>query len=122
MSKPWEGVKCKIGAALRKLLLERADRKGKVVPGDRLGGDLFDTLAASIEPEVDEPPRERYETTTRLNIRGGPGTDFEKLDESPLAAGAVLERLDEDGPWMKVSVAGEGGLIGWVHGSYLRLV
>ena len=69
-----------------------------------------------------ERPRERYETTVRLNIRGGPGTEFEKLDESPLAPGSVLEYLDADGPWSKVAVETDGAVVGWVHGSYLRIV
>lgn len=73
-----------------------------------------------------ERPRERYETTVRLNIRGGPGTEFEKLDESPLAPGTVLEYLDADGPWTKVGIESAtedaGGVVGWVYGSYLRIV
>ena len=87
--------------------------------------DLVDSRGiGAIEDESgEEPPRrERYETTVRLNIRGGPGTDFETLEASPLAPGTALERLDGDGPWMKVAVEGPGGVVGWVHGSYLRLI
>ncbi len=73
------------------------------------------------EPDEREPAPERYETTTRLNIRGGAGVEFEKLDVSPLAPGTVVEYQDRDGPWTKVSVDGTD-IIGWVHSGYLRLV
>lgn len=73
------------------------------------------------EPDEREPAPERYQTTTRLNIRGGAGVEFEKLDVSPLAPGTVVEYLDRDGPWTKVSVDGTD-IIGWVHSGYLRLV
>lgn len=69
-----------------------------------------------------EHPRERYETTVRLNIRGGPGTEFEKLDVSPLDPGTVLECLDTDGPWTKVRIEDADDVVGWVHGSFLRIV
>ena len=72
-------------------------------------------------PDDTEPVRERYETTVRLNIRGGPGTGFETLEASPLDKGAVVLRLDDDGPWIKVEVEATDGLVGWVHGSYVRL-
>ncbi len=73
------------------------------------------------EPDEREPAPERYETTTRLNIRGGAGVEFEKLDVSPLAPSTVVEYQDRDGPWTKVSVDGTD-IIGWVHSGYLRLV
>ncbi len=78
--------------------------------------------ALDEEPDDREHPRERCVTTTRLNIRGGPGTGFEKLDESPLAPGTVLEYLDDDGVWTKVNLVGADAVIGWVHGSYLRII
>ena len=87
--------------------------------------DLLDDRgigALEEESEDRERPRECYVTTTRLNIRGGPGTGFEKLDESPLAPGTVLECLDDDGVWTKVKLEGADAVIGWVHGSYLRLI
>ena len=57
-----------------------------------------------------------------MNIRGGSGVEFEKLDESPLAPGTVLEHLDDDGVWAKVNLEGADKVIGWVHGSYLRMI
>ena len=86
--------------------------------------DLVDSRGiGAIEEEAGdvEPARERYETTVRLNIRGGPGTEFEKLEISPLEKGGAVVRLDDDGPWIKVEVEDADGVVGWVHGSYLRL-
>lgn len=74
------------------------------------------------EPDEKERPVERYVSTTRLNIRGGPGIEYEKLDESPLAPGTVLEHLESDGEWMKVRLEHADAVIGWVHGGYLRVM
>jgi N-acetylmuramoyl-L-alanine amidase len=64
--------------------------------------DLLDNRGiGAIEDESDDRERspERYVSTTRLNIRGGPGVEFERLDESPLAPGTILEYLDHKGVW-----------------------
>lgn len=68
----------------------------------------------------------RFETTTHLNIRSGPGTTHEKLDASPLPPATRLEIVREDGRWRLVDVEGEvegeRDVQGWVHGSYIRRV
>ena len=101
----------------------------KFDPGPAFPMECFSNLVddrgiGALEGESDdrERPRERYVTTTRLNIRGGSGVEFEKLDESPLAPGTVLEHLDDDGAWTKVNLEGADKVIGWVHGSYLRMI
>lgn len=80
------------------------------------------TGAVDDESGYVERPRERYMATTRLNIRGGPGLEYEKLDESPLATGTALEYLDDEGVWTKVRLVDADAVIGWVHGGYLRIV
>ncbi len=70
---------------------------------------------------------ELYETTTNLNIRIGPGTDFEKLDISPLAKETEVIILNSFASWKYVEVthevADEGcGIKGWVSGRYLKRV
>jgi N-acetylmuramoyl-L-alanine amidase len=69
---------------------------------------------------------EEYETITNLNIRQGPGTEYDKILEMPLPPGTNLGVLDIDGAWMFVDVLDEIGddsdIEGWVHGKYLRLV
>lgn len=72
---------------------------------------------------------EIHETTTSLNIRQGPGTQFATLPGSPLAPGTRVEILMAEARWRFVEVpapAAEAGevmdLQGWVHGGYLRRV
>lgn len=84
---------------------------------DSRGIGAVDTL-----PNAGEPAPEQYETMTRVNIRGGPGTEFEKLDESPLAVGTRVAKQDQDGVWCQVSLDASPGVQGWVHSRYLRLV
>lgn len=53
----------------------------------------------------------------RLNLRGGPGTDFEALGR--LSRGALLEQMGEtDGVWVKVAVL-SSGINGWLHSDYV---
>lgn len=67
---------------------------------------------------------EFYETTGRLNIRVGPGTDYEKLPESPLPAHTPVEILDYSGNWRFITVLetinDNMDLEGWVYGRYLQ--
>ncbi len=83
---------------------------------------LASVCSAAMGRRDDGP--ELYETTTALNIRGGPSTDYEKLEASPLAEGTVLESHGASGVWHEVDVlTGRDGppeLSGWVHGRYLR--
>lgn len=63
-----------------------------------------------------------FAANTSLNIRGGPGTQFDKLDISPLRAGTVFRRLEEQAPWMLVELLDRPGVRGWVHQQYVRLL
>ena len=69
---------------------------------------------------------EKYVTATVLNIRSGPGTQYDQLSGSPLPAGTKVEILRQDGLWRFVDVLDEvSGIMdmqGWVHGRYLRRV
>lgn len=69
----------------------------------------------------DEPLR--YRTAAALNIRSGPGTQHERLPESPLPEGARVEPLRTQGSWWLVDVlegAGESDVQGWVHSRWLE--
>ena len=56
-----------------------------------------------------------------LNIRGGPGTQFEALSRGPLRNGLEVVELEVQGDWVRVRV-GDGNSMfeGWCFGAYLR--
>ena len=61
-------------------------------------------------------------TVDRLNIRGGPGTEFEKIETyGPLNKGQVVEELEEEGKWVFVELIGGqfNGNRGYVHSNFL---
>jgi N-acetylmuramoyl-L-alanine amidase len=67
-----------------------------------------------------------HETTTKLNIRSGPGTQHVTIDGSPLPKGKRVLILKEQGSWRFVDVLktvnGVMDVQGWVHGRYLKRV
>ena len=73
-----------------------------------------------------EDEETRYRTTTVLNIRSGPGTEFAPLSGSPLPAGTEVVVLKNQGNWRFVDVLPEvnetADLEGWVHGRFLESV
>ncbi len=92
----------------------------KVDPGPAFPLGSFRSRLLGREQE--EAPT--LETTVNLNIRTGPGTEFERLDGSPLPSGTRVEVVDEAADWRLVDVLGDGeelpDLQGWVHGRYLQ--
>lgn len=55
-----------------------------------------------------------------LNLRSGPGTQFEVLELLP--SGTVVEPIERNGLWVSISVIGANGAprrTGWVHSRYL---
>lgn len=72
---------------------------------------------ADQEAETEEGYPIRY-TTVRLNVRTGPGTQYDKLDTFP--QGSELIVLTEQGDWLQIrGVVNEQVIIGWVHERYL---
>ena len=71
-----------------------------------------------------EDEDDAYVTTTKLNIRTGPGTEHDKLAASPLKKGTRLAVLEESGVWRQVdvldTVGGDNDVHGWVHGRYIK--
>lgn len=68
---------------------------------------------------------DQFVTTTEVNIREGPGTQFAKLDGSPLAKDTRLSLEVRDASWCHVEVLGEDGdpmKTGWVHGNFIAPV
>jgi len=72
--------------------------------------------------ETDET-NERKVLATSLNVRGGAGVEFEKMEWGPLKGGAVVQLLDQDVDeqgriWSFVSLDGNNG---WVCDKYLTV-
>lgn len=64
-----------------------------------------------------------HRATSTLNIRGGPGTAFEKISDTPLAPDTVMRILSSDCNWCFVEVLeseGQPRLSGWVYGDYIH--
>lgn len=83
--------------------------------------------AASLgRSDSDAPAPETLATTAEVNIRVGPGSQFEKLPASPLPKGARLRQQDRRGNWVEVRVLdGAGGdmdVEGWVHADFVTPV
>lgn len=59
-------------------------------------------------------------TAHRLNLRSGPGTEYEVLGK--LNQGTIVRLLgrNREAKWLKVEVQNSGE-VGWVHGKYLRV-
>ena len=97
----------------------------KFDPGPAFPMQRFRNLTSSRgDPEEGDGPNElpEFRVTTRLNVRGGPGTDYERLEGGPLASGTRVREIERDGNWSRVQV--EDGPLpeGWVYNSYIELV
>ncbi|NLH49076.1 MAG: N-acetylmuramoyl-L-alanine amidase [Myxococcales bacterium] len=72
---------------------------------------------------TDESTLEKFHTTTELNIRSGPGTEYETIISKPLPPDTEVELLEKQGSWWLVDVNGTihgvNDLQGWVHSRYL---
>ncbi|MBT4491314.1 MAG: N-acetylmuramoyl-L-alanine amidase [Rhodospirillaceae bacterium] len=64
----------------------------------------------------------RFVTRSRLNIRNGPGLEFDRLQEDPLPRGSQLLLQSRESNWCYVEVLDDDDepfLTGWVHGDYI---
>ena len=79
--------------------------------------------ARVVGRQADAP--EVFETTSHLNVREGPGSQFDKLAVSPLDPGTRLHMQTREASWCFVDVLDGGGNAtdtGWVHGDFIRPV
>ena len=97
-----------------------------IAPGRKLDpGPAFpmDSFRSALLGRSDDD-EEIYHTTTALNIRSGPGSQYDKLAVSPLPQGTPLEVSREEGLWREVTVLkeiqGEMDIVGWVHHRYIQ--
>lgn len=56
-------------------------------------------------------------TARRLNVRGGPSVEFDKMDWGPLDKGQRVNVEGEQRGWYLVN---KNGAMGWVHGDYVK--
>lgn len=113
---------------------EEIDTRGvKTDPGPAFPQALF--VDQVLGRAADRASRHYQVSATRLNVRGGPGFEFEKMEPPGfLPEGTLVKALREEPPWMFIETvqAPEGevelplgelpiGLRGWVHSGYLAL-
>ena len=95
---------------------ERKQDPGPAFPMERFRSRLVGRAADDFD---------QFVTTTAVNVREGPGTQFAKLDGSPLAKGTRLSLEVRDASWCHVEVLGDDGdpvQTGWVHGNFIAPV
>ena len=78
----------------------------------------FDGL--SVQPAViyNEGEQPTYTVTdgNNLNMRGGPGTDYDKIGQVPASTGVTALGTNEDGSWVVVNYDGK---YGWLKAEFL---
>ncbi|MGR5546652.1 N-acetylmuramoyl-L-alanine amidase [Vibrio sp. PNB22_2_2] len=90
-------------------------------PGPAFPMSTFQSLLDGRNSDDEE---EMFKTTTALNIRLGPGTEYEKFEDvSPLPKGTRLSVLEHHNVWRRVDVLDtvndEMDIVGWVHSRYI---
>jgi N-acetylmuramoyl-L-alanine amidase len=92
----------------------------KVDPGPAFPMDSFRSKV--MGRQEGEPPT--LVTSTTLNIRRGPGTEFETIAVGPLAPDTPVRVLKAEGVWYQVDVmktdGGAPDIVGWVHSRFLK--
>ena len=60
-----------------------------------------------------------YDATdgNNLNMRGGPGTDYDKIGQVPASTGVTALGTNEDGSWVVVNY---NGTYGWLKTEFLN--
>ncbi len=96
-------------------------REIKVDPGPAFPMRRFRMLLDNRNDDEGKPiPFKVALTSGSLNVRGGPGTNFDKKDWGPLEDGEFVERIDADGEWYLVRRWFDGNpKEGWVYSRYL---
>ncbi len=90
-------------------------RGRKSDPGPAFPMERFVNL---VDARREDRPDLMVVTARQLNVREGPGTDYDKMDDfGPLARGTHVHVLEREPPWAFVSV--DEGQEGWVSEYYL---
>jgi len=83
----------------------------------------MDSVRAAIMGRAGDEEPSHYVTTTRLNLREGPGTDFALVQPSPLMPGTLLAARASAASWVAVDVLDADHTPtanGWVHGDFIK--
>ncbi len=56
---------------------------------------------------------------TTLNVRGGPGVEYEKLEWGPLKLGQKVVLIRRRDPWFLIQLGSDGSKTGYVHSDFL---
>lgn len=95
--------------------------KRKSDPGPAFPMMTFRNLLLADQSKPAPVSQTRYQVNaTKLNVRGGPGTEFETLDWGPLVKGTRVTMLSGKDDWSYVKVEDKGE--GWAFGQYLTPV
>lgn len=98
-------------------------RKKKVDPGPAFPMRRYQMLLDRRDTDQETPTTSIVVGTDTLNVRGGPGTSFDKLDWGPLRKGDRVEVLRHQDDWELVQRWIEGKAYqGWVYSAYLTPV
>lgn len=94
----------------------------QVKRADGTTGWIFHTHLIEVEPTPPPPPpgdKWYRVTATKLNVRSGPGTNFEDIGD--LFRGEVVQALDyaENNTWIKI-LRKSDGLTGWCSADFLE--
>lgn len=82
-------------------------------PGPAFPMERFRSL---VQGRGDQPLVRRTVNASALNLRGGPGTTYDKVGK-PLKRGARVDVLFDGGDWSRVKVG--DGRVGWVRDEWL---
>lgn len=95
----------------------------KTDPGPAFPMGNIQSLSEGRNTEIEEENLPIKLTTTILNIRTGPGTHHNKLEEGPLPANTPVLVIEKYNNWQYVevleSINDNADIQGWVYGSYL---
>ncbi len=73
----------------------------------------------AARPFYNEGEQPTYTVTdgNNLNMRGGPGTDYDKIGQVPASTGVTALGTNEDGSWVVVNY---NGTYGWLKTEFLN--
>lgn len=76
------------------------------------------SIRSRVLGRADDEPAHYRVTATSLNIRSGPGVEFEKV-APPLKKGTEVVLLEAGDRWSRVEVPGTRDIEGWVNNQYI---